>query len=155
MNDNKTLIVGLLDRSGSMENIKDETVSGWNGFVEDQSKDEGECLVSLALFDGPGYEDWFQWVYENKNAQDVTPLTAQIYRPRGSTPLWASMIKVIDKVGKDLSDMKEEDRPDKVVVITITDGYENNSQNVDKSEFSFNFEEEKKKMKKLHSMSVF
>ena len=44
----RTLIAVLLDRSGSMQVIKDDTEGGFNAFVEQQRNEPGEARVTLA-----------------------------------------------------------------------------------------------------------
>ena len=48
---NKTDITIVLDRSGSMLSVLDDAVNGFNQFIEDQKKVEGEATVTLVQFD--------------------------------------------------------------------------------------------------------
>jgi hypothetical protein len=47
----KTEIVCIIDRSGSMESIKDDAIGGFNTFLEAQKAQQGEALMTLILFD--------------------------------------------------------------------------------------------------------
>ena len=50
MNNNLTEIVFILDRSGSMAGLEDDTIGGFNAMVEKQKKEQGEALLSSVLF---------------------------------------------------------------------------------------------------------
>jgi len=51
MNNNITELVFILDRSGSMSGLVDDTVGGFNAMIEEQKGKEGRCLVTTVLFD--------------------------------------------------------------------------------------------------------
>ena len=51
MKKNLTEIVFILDRSGSMNGLEKDTIGGYNGFLEKQSKLEGDAYISTVLFD--------------------------------------------------------------------------------------------------------
>ncbi len=72
-----THVYVLLDRSGSMLSIVEDTVGGFGAFVKDQQSVAGRCRLSLAQFD-----DSFEQVYASVDIQDVPPL---LLIPRGST----------------------------------------------------------------------
>ena len=50
MNKDLTELVFILDRSGSMAGLEDDTVGGFNAMVEKQKKEPGEALLSAVLF---------------------------------------------------------------------------------------------------------
>ena len=50
MNGNLTEIVFILDRSGSMAGLEDDTIGGFNAMVEKQKKEQGEAVLSAVLF---------------------------------------------------------------------------------------------------------
>ena len=102
----------ILDRSGSMSIILDQTIKGFNSFVESQINENG--TMSLYLFD---YE--FLPVYEDLHINEVTPLNRQTYVPRGSTAL-------LDAIGETIKRVKEEPG-DEIVIVILTDGIENSS----------------------------
>ena len=81
-----THIAFLLDRSGSMQSIKDDTEGGFNAFIQDQRRQGGECRVTLAQFDNE-YEE----VYRDLPLAEVPPLRLV---PRGSTALLDSIGRV-------------------------------------------------------------
>src|SRR5262245_3240235 len=75
----------------------------------------------MAYFDTAEY----QTIHRDANLADVLPN----YRlnPRGGTPLYDSMARMITELGEDLEAKPEGKRPGKVVVVVMTDGHENSS----------------------------
>ena len=118
----KTEIVCIIDRSGSMQSIKDDAIGGFNAFLETQKAEEGEATLTMVLFD-----DEMLTPYDGVDLQSVEPLTDQTFVPRGGTALYDAICKTIDRVGKRLAAMSDADRPDQVLVTILTDGEENTS----------------------------
>ena len=50
MKKNLTELVFILDRSGSMAGLEDDTVGGFNSMVEKQRKLEGDAFISAERF---------------------------------------------------------------------------------------------------------
>lgn len=122
MKDGLTWLVFVVDRSGSMGSIAGDMIGGYNEFIKKQRAVPGTCKVFFYQFD-----DIYESVLENVDIQDVKDLTSDTYVPRGSTALYDALGRTIDDIGKKLAAMDEAERPEKVLVITITDGYENAS----------------------------
>ena len=122
MRENLTEIVFILDRSGSMARIADDTIGGFNSFIESQKKEPGDALLTTVLFD-----DRYEILHNGVNLKDVTPMTDRDYWARGLTSLYDAVGRTIDNVGVRLSGTPEEERPSKVIVVITTDGYENSS----------------------------
>jgi uncharacterized protein YegL len=101
--------VFLLDRSGSMDSCLDDTIEGFNTFVESQKEFGG--TMTLCLFDHE-----FDIVYEKVPIGEVNPLNKETYVPRGGTALHDAMGQVLK--------MK---LSDDAMVIILTDGEENSS----------------------------
>lgn len=116
---NLTHLYFLLDRSGSMQSIKDDTEGGFNAFIEEQRSQSGRCRVTLAQFD-----DQYEEVYRDRPVADVPPLQLA---PRGSTALLDSIGRLVGEAGQRLAAMPEHERPGVVVVGIMTDGHENAS----------------------------
>lgn len=114
-----TEIVVILDRSGSMQAIRSDMEGGFNKFIEEQRKLPGECAVTLAQFDTE-----HDIVYSAKPLADVPPLSLI---PRGFTALYDAVGRTVSTVGERLSKMADADRPERVIVVIITDGQENAS----------------------------
>jgi hypothetical protein len=122
MNQDKTDITVILDRSGSMATIATDTIGGFNRFLEDQKKVPGECLFSLVQFDHE-----YTPVHQAVPIAGVPPLTRETFVPRGNTALLDAMGRSIVATGERLAAMDEAARPGKVIVVVITDGLENSS----------------------------
>jgi hypothetical protein len=116
---NLTHLYFLLDRSGSMQSIVDDTVGGFDAFIAEQRKSGGECKVTLAQFD-----DAYEEVYADRPIADVPSLVLQ---PRGTTALLDSIGRLIGEAGQRLAVLPEDRRPGTVVVGIMTDGMENAS----------------------------
>jgi len=119
---NKTDITIILDRSGSMASVKDDTIGGFNNFLGEQQKVEGEASLSLVQFD-----DQYEVVYEDQDIMRAAPLTDRTFQPRGSTALFDAVGRTINSVGRRLAALAEAERPDKVLLVVMTDGFENAS----------------------------
>lgn len=118
-NPNLTHIAFLLDRSGSMHSIKDDTEGGFNAFIAEQRQQGGECRVTLAQFDNE-YEE----VYRDLPLAEVPALRLV---PRGSTALLDSIGRLVTSTGERLAVLPEDERPGIVIVGIMTDGHENAS----------------------------
>ena len=117
-----TELVFILDRSGSMRGMEKDTIGGYNSMLDKQKKEEGEAYVTTILFD-----DRTETIHDRVNLREVPEITEKEYYVRGCTALLdavGSTIRHIDTVHRYA---REEDRPEKTIVIIITDGYENAS----------------------------
>ncbi len=119
---NKTDITIILDRSGSMESVKSDTIGGFNSFLGEQQKVAGEASLSLVQFD-----DQYEVVFEDKDINSGDRLTEATFQPRGSTALFDAVGRTISAVGQRLAATPEEKRPDKDLLVIMTDGFENAS----------------------------
>ena len=121
MNTNLTELVFILDRSGSMINLTQETIGGFNSLIEKQ-KHDGNAFLTTVLFDNA-----YELLHDHMDIHQVSPLTNREYFTRGSTALFDAIGRTIDSVGRRLSDIPEENRPGKVIFAITTDGCENSS----------------------------
>jgi len=119
MKANYTDIIGILDRSGSMKSMQRDTEGGFNTFMEEQKKLDGECTATLYQFDTK-----HEIVYDTIPVSEVPPLNLV---PRGGTALLDALGTAIASRGEKYAAMSEEDRPEHVVFVVITDGEENSS----------------------------
>ena len=122
MKDGLTELVCILDRSGSMDSVIGEAISGVNTFIKDQRKVDGQANVTIALFDIA-----YDLIYDNVNIDTVPDITRDVYYPRGMTALYDAIGKTIDNVGNRLANTPEDERPENVIVAILTDGMENSS----------------------------
>jgi Mg-chelatase subunit ChlD len=125
-----THIAVLLDRSGSMEAVKDETISGFNYFLKEQKAAGDNASFTLVQFDSESTDV----VHEARPVRDVPHLNGDTYQPRGSTPLLDALGETINSTGRTLAAIPDTNRPDKVVFVVITDGEENASHKFTKSQ---------------------
>ena len=121
MNSNLTEIVFILDRSGSMHGLEADTIGGYNSFLENQKKEEGETLVTTVLFD-----DEYELLY-NGVAINSAKLTSKQYFVRGCTALLDAVGKTIIDIKRRIANKPENQRPSKVIFVITTDGMENAS----------------------------
>ena len=114
-----SLVAALLDRSGSMNGIADDTRGGFDSFIAKERASDGETKVTLAQFD-----DRYELVYSSTPIVDVPPL---VLEPRGMTALYDAVGRLVTEVGAELAALPEADRPGSVTVLVMTDGHENAS----------------------------
>lgn len=112
----------LLDRTGSMESMWTEALSSVNAYAAGLASLEGgpavDADVTLAVFDA---QDGLQFdvIRDNVDAADWRNVSDEDATPRGTTPLY-------DAIGRIVS-VAETDRPEKAVLVIMTDGMENAS----------------------------
>lgn len=119
--------VFLLDCSGSMESCWDDTIGGFNAFLNEQKADGG--TLTLIQFDHE-----YQLIYESKPIGEVEPLTRETFKPRGSTAL-------LDAIGRAVKEVRTQTIP---TVIILTDGQENASKKYTKAHIKDLIEERQK-----------
>ena len=123
MNKNLTEIAFILDRSGSMAPVTEAAITGFNVFLRDQQKTEGQARLTLVLFDNE-----YLVPLDCIPVQEAVALDTTTYVPRGSTALLDAIGTTIDRIGARIAAMPEPDRPGQVIVAILTDGYENSSE---------------------------
>jgi uncharacterized protein YegL len=131
MRNDLTEIIMIVDRSGSMEPLRADAIGGFNAFLDDQKKQPGAANLTLVLFNH-GYDV----VVDGRPIQEVQSLTEKNYVPSGNTALLDAIGRTINQVGKRLADMQEADRPGKVILVILTDGQENASQEFNKDQIA-------------------
>jgi len=117
-----TEIVIVLDESGSMGSVKNDTIGGFNEFLSSQKKIKGSANVTFVKF-----SDYYKVVNDGTDIKHVAELNESSYTPSFSTALLDAVGKTINSVGNRLADTPENKRPEKVIVAIITDGFENAS----------------------------
>ena len=121
--EHRTILINfVLDKSGSMDVIRDATISGFNEFLVDQQREGGEARMTLTLFDTR-----FFTVAEAVPVREIAPLDFETYAPGGCTALY-------DAIGYTMritDDYVAEHDPDQVLFVIMTDGMENASREFD------------------------
>lgn len=105
-----------------MRSLVDDTIGGFNSFIDEQRNQPGDARITTVLFD-----DKYEVLHNNVNIHEIQPLSRQDYFARGMTALLDAVGKAINTVGSELSNMNEADRPGKVIFVITTDGQENSS----------------------------
>ncbi|RKQ34698.1 vWA domain-containing protein [Oceanobacillus halophilus] len=121
MNSEVTEIIFLLDRSGSMSGLEEDTIDGFNSMIKSQSERFGDTLLTTILFD-----DQYEVLWNGVDASSAV-LTEKEYYVRGTTALLDAVGKTILDVGYRLSKTTGSQKTDKVIFVITTDGMENAS----------------------------
>ena len=82
MKKNLTEIVFILDRSGSMGGLEEDTIGGFNAMIQKQKGEAGEAYVSTVLFD-----NHTEVIHDRVDIQKIQPMTCKDYYVRGCTAL--------------------------------------------------------------------
>ena len=117
-----TELVFILDMSGSMEHLTDDTIGGFNSMIEKQKKEDGEALVSTVLF-----SDESVVLHDRVDLRKIEPMTDRQYYVGGCTALIDAIGGAIHHIGNVHKYAREEDRPEHTIFVITTDGMENAS----------------------------
>lgn len=112
-------VVFLLDMSGSMLGMEDDTIGGYNGYLDNMK--DSDAKVTTVLFNGS-----HEMITNGKCIKNVKKLSRKQYIPGGLTAL-------LDAIGDTIKYMDEKG-PDKVLFIITTDGEENSSRRYTKED---------------------
>jgi hypothetical protein len=116
-----TIVSVLLDRTGSMDSIKDETIGGFNAYLDALQAEAGDLVVfTLLQFDSQSIDT----LYSGARLSDVERLTPETYQPRAYTPLIDACFKTIKATEETIASRRDKAR---VIVVFQTDGQENAS----------------------------
>lgn len=117
-----TELVFILDRSGSMAGLEEDTIGGFNGMIDRQKAEPGECAVTTVLFDNR-----MEVLHDRLPLAKVAPMTRRDYFVRGTTALMDAVGIAIDRAVSAQRRALPHRRAGKVVFVIITDGLENAS----------------------------
>ena len=135
-----TELVFILDRSGSMSGLEEDTIGGFNSMIEKQKKLEGECYVSTVLFDTRS-----EVLHDRLKLEGVPQMTEKEYCARGGTALIDALGDVIKHIKNVHKYIRPEDVPAHTMFIITTDGQENSSCVYSSSDVKKMIEEQKEK----------
>ncbi len=128
-----TVILAIIDRSGSMSTIKNDAIGGFNTFLNDQKNIEGKCMMSIALFDTE-----YDLIAHGEDIKNIEELNDKTFVPRGSTALY-------DAIGKGVHQVESmQIEADRYLCVILTDGEENASREFTRENI-FKLIEEKRK----------
>jgi uncharacterized protein YegL len=117
----RTLVTFLLDRSGSMASIINETMTAFNEYVQGLSTGEGSDLIdfSLVTFDTTSMDK----ICVAVPIAQAPKLSRENYQPRDGTPLIDAAVTTLKAIDNSL----EKRGNPKVIMVVQTDGHENSS----------------------------
>jgi hypothetical protein len=118
--DPAVIIAFLLDETGSMESVRQATISGFNEYIQTVNNEHPDALLSLVLFSTVKYDG----VYRLTPLPVVAPLTHNTYRPNGGTPLYDCIARLIGETENAIASIKP---TPEVLFVIMTDGEENSS----------------------------
>ena len=117
-NERITEVVFVLDRSGSMHDLVEDTIGGFNTVLQQQKEKEGRAFITTMLFN-----DQFRYLHDHLDIHDVRKITREEYFPSGCTALYDAIGQSINKLDGITACETNAD----VMVVIITDGLENSS----------------------------
>lgn len=112
-------VVFLLDMSGSMQGMEEDTIGGYNGYLDNMK--DSDAKVTTVLFNGS-----HEMITNGKCIKNVKKLSRKQYIPGGSTAL-------LDAIGDTIKYMDDK-CSNKVLFIITTDGEENSSRRYTKED---------------------
>ena len=132
IDDDRVKIWFLLDRSGSMGHLVEDVIGGFNQFVTEQAAKPGKARLTAVQFDGT---DPFEVIFDAHRVTQVPALTSTTYQPRGVTPLYDAIGRLIARADDRIADRKTRNSPvEDQLVIVFTDGLENASREFDRAQ---------------------
>ena len=135
-----TELVFIMDRSGSMSGLEDDTIGGFNSFVEKQKKTDGTCLVSTVLFNHSS-----KVIHDRVSLDEIRNMTRDDYCASGNTALIDAMGDAIHHIRNVHRYIRKEDVPEHTIFVIITDGKENASHKYSSDEVKKMVNEQKEK----------
>lgn len=119
----KTQITFVLDSSGSVAKIREDTVGGFNMFLQEQREEEGTATVTLYDFNTT-----VECRYQARLIDEAPTLDEENYRPGGRTALHDAIVRAVEETSTRIDNLAESAKPDNVIVVVLTDGKENASE---------------------------
>lgn len=140
MKNNITELVFILDRSGSMHGLENDTIGGFNSLIEKQKQVDGKCYVTTVLF---GHK--CETIHDRVELADIRPMTDKDYSVRGCTALLDALGSTIRHVAQIHRYARPEDVPEHTTFVIMTDGMENASRHFSSNDVKRRIEHEKEK----------
>lgn len=118
----RTELVFILDKSGSMQGLEADTVGGYNSVLEQNRRLPGEATVSTVLFDTD-----VRVLHDRVPIDKVPNMRRRDFRPSGCTALLDAVGGAIKYHSAIQRALPAGYRADHVLFAIMTDGYENAS----------------------------
>ena len=118
----KTELVFILDKSGSMHGLEQDTIGGFNSMLQKQKELDGECRITTVLFDNR-----YELLHDRIDIRAVSSMTEKEYQVGGTTALLDAIGRTVQKLASVQKNTAKEYRADRVLFVIITDGQENAS----------------------------
>lgn len=122
MKNKMTELIFILDKSGSMSGLENDTIGGFNNMLKQQKAEEGSCRIMTVLFDHE-----YSLLHDRRDIRLVPPITNKEYFVGGSTALLDAIGKTIHRIRSFDPIRSGETDQRKVLFVIITDGEENAS----------------------------
>jgi uncharacterized protein YegL len=140
MRKNKTELVFILDKSGSMSGLETDTIGGFNAMLKKQQKADGEAYVTTVLFNHD-----YELLHDRINVKGISPMTDDDYEVGGTTALLDTIGFTLQKIMNVQKRTSESERADKVLFVITTDGMENASREYTADKIKKMIQEQKEK----------
>lgn len=115
-------LVFILDKSGSMYGLTDDTIGGYNSVLDKQKAEKTDIAVTTVLFNNRT-----AILHDRVPASDVPHITREDYEAHGATALYDAVGSTIDHIESVHHYIRQEDIPEKTLFVITTDGMENAS----------------------------
>lgn len=135
-----TELVFILDKSGSMQGLEDDTIGGFNSMLTRQKEKAEEVLVSTIFFNNAS-----SVVHDRESIDEVCLLEKDDFIVGGATALIDAIGGAVHHIKNVHKYIRKEDCPEKVMFVIMTDGMENASHRYSLNQVKKEIEHLKKK----------
>lgn len=132
----------VLDASGSMESIANDIKGSFNALLAKQKEAKGKTVFDLFQF-----SDKVTHLVKSADLSDFSDDLMGKYTCFGCTALNDAVCTAIDTLGRNFAEMPESERPEHVLCVIITDGYENASREFTADDVKERIEHQRNKYK--------
>ena len=115
MKENYTHVVMIVDRSGSMESVRSDTIGGINTFVQKQKEVPGDITFTLVQFNTE-----VETIVKATPVKEIGTFTEKDFVPDGGTALYDAIGKAVNAAGVYFSGLEDSCKPSKVVVLIVS-----------------------------------
>lgn len=123
-----TEIIFIIDKSGSMQPLTDDTIGGFNGFIESQRELDGDAYLTTVLF-----STTHKKLHNHIDIHEVPAMDKKQYVPGGMTAMLDTLGETINEVQTRIDDTSVDERPNNILFVITTDGLDNSSHTYNKS----------------------